>query len=80
MLKSLKIFALFLIVPFIYSCQTPAVAQDLSLKKEIAYAQVAKVKYTSRARKQQHDICKRLKKIQKKLEKKKKVKKRIGRK
>ena len=43
MLESLKIFALFLIIPFIYSCQTPAVAQDLSLKKEIAYAQVAKV-------------------------------------
>ena len=80
MLKSLKIFALFLIIPFIYSCQTPAVAQDLSLKKEIVYAQATKTEHTKSARKQQRKICDRLKKIQKKLEKKKKNKKRIGRK
>ncbi len=67
----LKMLITFLIVPFLYSCQNSATAQEYSLKKEVAYVQVAKTKYTRRARSQQRDICERLKKIQKRIERKK---------
>ena len=67
----LKMLITFLIVPFLYSCQNSATAQEYSLKKEVAYVQVAKTKHTKRARRQQRDICERLKKIQKRIERKK---------
>ena len=67
----LKMLITLLIVPFLYSCQNSATAQEYSLKKEVAYVQVAKTKYTRRARSQQRDICERLKKIQKRMERKK---------
>ena len=67
----LKIFITLLIIPFLYSCQNSATAQEYSLEKEVAYAQVAKTRHTKRARKQQHDICERLKRIQKRIERKK---------
>ena len=67
----LKMLITFLIVPFLYSCQNSATAQEYSLKKEVAYVQVAKTKHTKRARIQQRDICERLKKIQKRIERKK---------
>jgi len=67
----LKMLITFLIVPFLYSCQNSATAQEYSFEKEVAYAQVAKTKHTKRARSQQRDICERLKKIQKRIERKK---------
>ena len=67
----LKMLITFLIVPFLYSCQNSATAQEYSLKREVAYVQVAKTKHTKRARRQQHDICERLKRIQKRIEKRK---------
>jgi len=67
----LKMLITFLIVPFLYSCQNSATAQEYSLKKEVAYVQVAKTKHTKRARSQQRDIRERLKKIQKRIERKK---------
>ena len=67
----LKMLITLLIIPFLYSCQNSATAQEYSLEKEVAYAQVAKIRHTKRARKQQHDICERLKKIQKRIERKK---------
>jgi hypothetical protein len=67
----LKMLITLLIVPFLYSCQNSATAQEYSLKKEVAYVQVAKTRHTKRARKQQHDICERLKRIQKRIERKK---------
>ena len=71
----LKMLITFLIVPFLYSCQNSATAQEYSFEKEVAYAQVAKTKHakhTKRARKQQRDICERLKRIQKRIERKNK--------
>ena len=59
----LKMLITFLIVPFLYSCQNSATAQEYSLKKEVAYVQVAKTKHTKRARSQQRDIRERLKKF-----------------
>ena len=72
-----RILALLIILPFIYSCNSPAAAYELSSKKEIAYAKVAdsRIEYTKHVRKQQKDICERLKRIQKKIEKRKKNKK-----
>ena len=67
----LKMLITFLIVPFLYSCQNSATAQEYPLEKEVAYVQVAKTKHTRRARRQQRDICERLKKIQKRIERKK---------
>ena len=67
----LKMFVTFFIVPFLYSCQNSATAQEYSFEKEVAYVQVTKAKHTKRARKQQRDICKRLKRIQKRIERKK---------
>ena len=70
----LKMLITFLIVPFLYSCQNSATDQEYSFEKEVAYAQVAKTKHakhTKRARKQQRDICERLKRIQKRIERKK---------
>ena len=67
----LKMLITFLIIPFLYSCQNSATAQEYSLEKEVAYVQVAKTKHTKRARRQQHDICERLKRIQKRIEKRK---------
>tara|TARA_R110000851_G_scaffold263079_2_gene415578 strand:- start:3050 stop:3376 length:327 start_codon:yes stop_codon:yes gene_type:complete len=78
MLKSLKVFALYLLVPFICSCQTSVASQGFPNKKKIAYIQVAKTRHTRHARKQQHKICKRLRKIQKKLENKKNKKRTSG--
>ncbi len=68
-----RILALLIILPFIYSCNSPAAAYERSSKKEIIHVQVAnsEIKYTKHVRKQQKDICNRLRKIQKKLEKKK---------
>ena len=73
----LKMLITFLIVPFLYSCQNSATAQEYSFEKEVAYAQVAKTKHTKhtkRVRKKQRDICERLKRIQKRIEKRKKRK------
>ena len=67
-------FLVFLIIlPFIYSCNSTAAAYEYSSKDEVAYAKIAnsKTKYTKHVKKQQKDICKRLRKIQKRLEKKK---------
>tara|TARA_R100000808_G_C2087327_1_gene109017 strand:+ start:321 stop:560 length:240 start_codon:yes stop_codon:yes gene_type:complete len=68
-----RILALLIILPFMYSCNSPAAAYE-PLKKEVTYAKVAdsRIKYTKHVREQQKDICKRLKRIQKKLEKKNK--------
>ena len=67
----LKTLIILLIVPFLYSCQNSATAQEYSFEKKVAYAQVSKTKHTKRARRQQRDICERLKKIQKRIERKK---------
>ena len=67
-----------LIIPFLYSCQNSATAQEYSFEKKVAYAQVSKTKHTKRARKQQRDICERLKKIQKRIERKKNRKRKGG--
>jgi len=70
----LKMLITFLIVPFLYSCQNSATAQEYSFEKEVAYVRVAKTKHTKhtkRAKKQQRDICERLKRIQKRIERKK---------
>ena len=79
MLESLRIFALLLVIPLTYSCQTSAVAQDYTPKKETAYAQATKTKHTKHIRKKQRKICDRLRKIRERLEKRKKRKNgRIG--
>ena len=69
----LRYLILLITFPLLYSCNSPAAASELPSKKEITHAQVAnsKIKYTKHVRKQQKDICKRLRKIQKRLEKKK---------
>ena len=74
----LKMLITLLIVPFLYSCQNSATAQEYSLEKEVAYVQVTKTRHTKRARRQQRDICKRLKKIQKRIERKKNRKRKGG--
>tara|TARA_Y100000590_G_C14922409_1_gene714335 strand:- start:28 stop:279 length:252 start_codon:yes stop_codon:yes gene_type:complete len=68
-----RLLVLLIILPFIYSCNSPAAAYELPSKKEIAYAKIAnsEIKHTKHVKKQQKDICKRLRKIQKRLEKKK---------
>ena len=73
----LRYLILLITFPLLYSCNSPAAAFELPLKKEIAYAKVAdsKIKYTKHVKKQQKDICNRLRKIQRKLEKRKKNKK-----
>ena len=73
----IRYLVILIVFPFIYSCNSPAVAYVHSPNKEIAYANVAnsKTKYTKHVRRQQKDICNRLKKIQKKLEKRKNKKK-----
>ena len=70
----LKMLITFLIVPFLYSCQNSATAQEYSFEKEVAYVQVAKTKHTKhtkRVKKKQRDICERLKRIHKRIERKK---------
>jgi hypothetical protein len=69
----LRYLILLITFPLLCSCNSPAAAFELPSKKEIAYAQVAnsKIKYTKHVKKQQKDICNRLRKIQKRLEKKK---------
>ena len=68
----LKVFAVLLVIPFLYSCQNSAVAQEGAPQKELAYAQVTKTKHTNRAKKQQKDIHKRLRKIKEQMEKRRK--------
>ena len=68
----LKILVTFLIVPFLYSCQSPAEGQEKVLKNELAYVQVAETKYTKPVRDKQRKICDRLQKIRERLEKRKK--------
>ena len=70
----LKALTILLIVPFLYSCQNSATAQEYSPESQLAYAQATKTKHTKRARKQQRKICERLKKIKERLEKRKKRK------
>jgi len=72
----LKTLIILLIVPFLYSCQNSTSAQEYSGESQLAYAQATKTKHTKRARKQQRDICERLKRIQKRIEKKKNRKRR----
>ena len=69
----LKYLILLITFPLLYSCNSPAAAYELPSKKEIAYAKIAnsEIKHTKHVKKQQKDICKRLRKIQKRLEKKK---------
>ena len=72
----LKVFVILLVIPFLYSCQNSAVAHVGALEKGLAYAQVTKTKHTSRAKKQQKDIHKRLRKIKERMEKRKQKKRR----
>ena len=72
----LKIFVILLIIPFLYSCQNSAAAQEYSLENQLVYSQATKTHHTKRARKQQRDICERLKRIQKRIERKKQKKRR----
>ena len=62
-----------LIIAFSCSCTNATAADTKYSKKEVAYATIAKseIKHTKHVKKQQKDICKRLKRIQKRLEKKK---------
>jgi uncharacterized protein YcfJ len=68
----LKMFVTLLIIPFLYSCQNVAAAQEDLPEKKVAYAQAMAVESTKRARKQQRNICKRLRKIKERIEKRKK--------
>ena len=70
MLKSLVVLTL---LPFIYSCNSPVEAREYPHTEELVYRNItnAEVQHTKHVRKQQKDICKRLRKIQKRLEKKK---------
>ena len=72
----LKTLIILLIIPFLYSCQNSASAQEYSVESQLAYAQATKAKHTKRVRKQQRDICERLKRIQKRIERKKNRKRR----
>ena len=72
----LKMLITLLIIPFLYSCQNSTTAQEYPLEKELAYVQTAKTKHTKRAKKQQRDICERLKRIQKRIERKNQKKRR----
>ena len=72
----LKIFVTLLVIPFLYSCQNSATAQEYPLENQLAYSQATKTKHTKRAKKQQRDICERLKRIQKRIERKKQKKRR----
>ena len=74
----LKILVTLLIVPFLYSCQSPVEAQEKVLKTELAYAQVAKTKHTKHVREKQRKICDRLQKIRERLEKRKERRHRRG--
>ena len=71
MARLLIILTLF---PFLYSCNSPVEAHEYSRTNELTYNHVMKteIRHTKHVRKQQKDICKRLRKIQKRLEKKKK--------
>jgi|TARA_R110002096_G_scaffold415215_2_gene617008 membrane-bound lytic murein transglycosylase MltF len=69
-------FLLPLIFTFCFSCsKPPSSKKGISSTKEVAYAQFEKTRNTQRIRRQQHDICDRLKKIQKRIEKAKAHKK-----
>jgi hypothetical protein len=70
----LKIFVILLVVPFLYSCQSPVQAHESALKNQLAYAEVTKTKHTKHIRKKQRKICDRLRKIRERLEKRKKRK------
>ena len=74
----LKTLVTLLIVPILYSCQSPAEAQEKVLKNELAYVQVAETKYTKHVRDKQRKICDRLQKIRERLEKRKKRMRRRG--
>jgi len=67
----LKYLVLLITIPLLYSCNSPVIANQSSSKNHLAYIETAKFKHTKHVRKQQKDICERLKKIHKKLEKKK---------
>lgn len=67
----LKYLVLLITIPLIYSCNSPAIANQSSSKNHLVYAKTTKFKHTKHVRKQQKDICERLKKIHKKLENKK---------
>ena len=68
----LKILVVLILLPFVYSCNSPVEAREYPHTEELVYRNItnAEVQYTEHVRKQQKDICKRLRKIQKKLEKK----------
>ena len=63
-----------LVVPLLYSCQSPVQAQESSYENQLAYAQATKTKHTKHIRKKQRKICDRLRKIRERLEKRKKRK------
>jgi hypothetical protein len=67
----LKYLVLLITIPLLYSCNSPASAHENSSKNHLAYIETAKFKHTKHVRKQQKDICERLKKIHKKLENRK---------
>jgi hypothetical protein len=70
-------FLLPLIFIFCFSCTKPTTfSPELPATKAVAYAQVETAKHTKRIKRQQRDICNRLKKIEKRLEKTKKKGKR----
>ena len=66
-----------LIIAFSCSCTNATAADAGYSNKEVAIATVAnsEIKHTKHVQRQQKDICKRLKRIQKKLERRKKNKK-----
>ena len=73
----MHMFLLPLIFIFCFSCVEPTpFYSELPPTKAVAYAQVGTAKHTKRIKRQQRDICDRLKKIQKRLEKTKKKGKR----
>ncbi len=71
---------LLVLVPFIWSCNTPVEAKENTPKVELAYdrAGVINMRHTKHVQRQQKNIHERLKKIHKKLEKRRKQRKRKG--
>jgi predicted Holliday junction resolvase-like endonuclease len=73
--NSLINLTLFLIIPFLYSCQKPLHAQESHLENKVAYTQVAQTRHI---RKQQRKINERLQKIKERMEKRKQRKRKGG--
>lgn len=70
----LKYLVLLIAIPLLYSCNSPASAHENSSKNHLVRIEAAKFKHTKHVRKQQKDICERLKKIKEHMEKRKRNK------